>query len=211
MKAVAINGSPRKSWNTAIMLQNALDGAAQAGFETEMINLYDLTYSGCRSCFACKLLGGPSFGRCGWRDELTPILEKSLDADVLFIGSPIYFGDVTGGTVSYLERLLFPNCLYDKDGKTIYPRRIPVGLVFTMNCPDKKFYADFIKGMERKINSFIGPVRSVCAVETYQFTDYSRYSSSMMDPAARAKRREEVFPQECAAAKQMGLELAQGV
>ena len=27
MKVIAINGSPRKNWNTAIMLQSALEGA----------------------------------------------------------------------------------------------------------------------------------------------------------------------------------------
>ena len=28
-KVIAINGSPRKNWNTAIMLQSALEGAKQ--------------------------------------------------------------------------------------------------------------------------------------------------------------------------------------
>jgi multimeric flavodoxin WrbA len=29
MKVIAINGSPRKKWNTATMLEKALEGAAQ--------------------------------------------------------------------------------------------------------------------------------------------------------------------------------------
>ena len=53
MKAIAINGSPRKKWNTAILLENALKGAESEGAETEIINLYDLDYKGCKSCFAC--------------------------------------------------------------------------------------------------------------------------------------------------------------
>lgn len=48
-KVYAINGSPRKKWNTAILLEHALKGA-----ETELIHLYDLDFKGCRSCFACK-------------------------------------------------------------------------------------------------------------------------------------------------------------
>ncbi|MBR1834805.1 MAG: flavodoxin family protein [Bacteroidales bacterium] len=53
-------GSPRKGWNTAQLLQRAMEGAADAGAETEMVNLYDrsLTYKGCMSCFACKVRGG---------------------------------------------------------------------------------------------------------------------------------------------------------
>jgi multimeric flavodoxin WrbA len=46
MKSLAINGSPRKTWNTATMLENALQGAASAGAETEIIHLYDLDFKG---------------------------------------------------------------------------------------------------------------------------------------------------------------------
>jgi len=54
MKAIAVNGSPRKTWNTAQLLKKALEGAAGAGAETKIIHLYDLNFKGCTSCFACK-------------------------------------------------------------------------------------------------------------------------------------------------------------
>jgi multimeric flavodoxin WrbA len=60
MKIMAINGSPRKEWNTATLLQKALEGAASQGATTELIDLYDLNYKGCISCFACKEKGGRS-------------------------------------------------------------------------------------------------------------------------------------------------------
>ena len=37
MKAIVINGSPRKSWNTDMLLRQALRGAADAGAETRLI------------------------------------------------------------------------------------------------------------------------------------------------------------------------------
>lgn len=58
MKIIALNGSPRKKWNTATLLQKALEGAVSQGAITELIHLYDLNYKGCISCFACKTLGG---------------------------------------------------------------------------------------------------------------------------------------------------------
>ena len=85
MKAIAINGSPRKNWNTDMLLQQALKGAADAGAETEMIQLSELTFSGCRSCFACKINGAET-GRCMWKDYLLPVFEKILSADVVFMG-----------------------------------------------------------------------------------------------------------------------------
>jgi NADPH-dependent FMN reductase len=46
MKVIALNGSPRKKWNTATLLKHALDGAASKGTETELIHLYDYNYKG---------------------------------------------------------------------------------------------------------------------------------------------------------------------
>lgn len=54
MKVIGFNGSPRKNWNTAILLNKALEGSASLGAETELIHLYDIDYKGCTSCFACK-------------------------------------------------------------------------------------------------------------------------------------------------------------
>ena len=65
MKALFINGSPRKNGNTAKLLKRAMEGAAEVGAETELINLYDrsLNFNGCMSCFACKLKGGKTSTR----------------------------------------------------------------------------------------------------------------------------------------------------
>jgi ferredoxin len=52
-KVIAINGSPRRNWNTAKLCQAALDGAAAAGAETELIHLESMKFKGCMSCFAC--------------------------------------------------------------------------------------------------------------------------------------------------------------
>ena len=108
MKVIAINGSPRKNWNTATLLQKALDGAASQGAETEIVHLYELNYKGCVSCFACKTKNGRSYGRCAVKDDLTPVLKKVEIVDAIIFGSPIYYGSVTGEMKSFMERLLFP-------------------------------------------------------------------------------------------------------
>ncbi len=55
---VIVNGSPRKNWNTAKMCESFANGVKEAGGEVEIINLYDIDFKGCRSCFACKLKNG---------------------------------------------------------------------------------------------------------------------------------------------------------
>jgi len=46
VKVLAINGSPRKKWNTATLLEKALEGAASLSADTELVHLYDLDYKG---------------------------------------------------------------------------------------------------------------------------------------------------------------------
>ena len=92
MKVMAINGSPRKKWNTSTLLEKALEGAASQGAETELIHLYDLDFKGCTSCFACKLKDGRSYGKCAMKDGLTEVLEKLFETNAFILGSPIYFG-----------------------------------------------------------------------------------------------------------------------
>src|SRR4030042_352817 len=112
MSVLAINGSPRKEWNTAALLNKTLEGAASQGQEIELVHLYDLHFRGCKSCFACKKRGGKSYGRCAVKDGLTPVLEKVQEADALILGSPLYFGSITGEMKSFIERLLFPYLTY---------------------------------------------------------------------------------------------------
>ena len=109
--AMFFNASPRKGWNTYKMLEAAKAGAEEAGAVTELVNLYDIKFPGCRSCFACKLKNAKTNGVCELRDDLRPILERARQADVLVLGSPIYFGYPTGVYRAFLERRGIPRVL----------------------------------------------------------------------------------------------------
>ena len=66
MKVIGINGSPRKTWHSAQLLDNALVGARAAGAETKRIDLFDLDFRGCISCFK------ESSARCAFPSCKTP-------------------------------------------------------------------------------------------------------------------------------------------
>ncbi len=130
MKALFINGSPRKNWNTHKMLESAMKGASEAGAETELIHLYDYNFKGCISCFACKVKNSKTNGLCAFKDPLTPVLEKALNSDVVVMGSPVYFSFPTGMLRSFMERFIFPVMTYSNDekGKRIGLYRNPLCL-----------------------------------------------------------------------------------
>ena len=96
-KIVIVDGGPRKDMNTAQLLQRFAEGAKSVGedIEVKTARLYDIDYKGCMSCMACKLKGKAS-NICRFRDALSPLLDDIAEADGLVLGSPIYFGEVTG-------------------------------------------------------------------------------------------------------------------
>jgi multimeric flavodoxin WrbA len=209
MNILAISGAADKKRNTATMLKSAFDGAMSVpGASGEIVNLYELSFHGCRGCHSCKLLDESKFARCAIHDGLAPVLEKAIDADVLLIGSPIYFSDITGETRSFLERYFFPGMTYNKDRTQTYPKRTKVGWVFTMNAPGE-FYNDFFGGLVGMTERIIGTSEYVMAYQTQQFEDYSKYAATMFDVDMVKKRHIEQFPKDCEAAFDMGKRLAE--
>ncbi|MBR5070557.1 MAG: flavodoxin family protein [Oscillospiraceae bacterium] len=206
-KVIGINGSPRMNWNSAKMLDSALKGASEAGYETKRIDLYKLNYTGCRSCFACKRLDSPGFGRCAVADDLKPVLDEILESDGLIISSPVYFGSDPGMVRSFCERLWFPSHTYSTDGTVAYDRHLRVALIYTMNVPRQEFYEEFIESEKEKFSSMVGETSVLCALDTLQFDDYSRYSSSAFDPVRKQESRDTRFPQDLANAYRLGREL----
>lgn len=216
MKAYAINGSPRKKWNTAILLDKVIEGVRGVvpDAEAQRVNLYDLEYKGCVSCFACKRIGGPSYGRCAVRDGIWPLLQDSLEADILVFGTPIYFGAMTGMMRCFLERLYFPVFAYDQSHSSIAPRKLRTAFIYDMNVTREQMlamhYPEALASMENFAGHIFGNKPHTQFVnDTLQFDDYSKYLSSLFDPKAKTRWRETQFPHDCEAACELGRALAQ--
>ena len=221
MKALFINGSPRNNWTTAQMLESAMKGAIEAGAETEMISLYDDSFKGCVSCFACKRKNAKTNGLCAYRDALTPILQKAHEADVLVIGSPIYFSSVTGPTRSFMERLMFPVLTYnakyiEETGEwksTILDKTVPTGMIYTMGCPEQMIadchYPEMFAEAEKFLKTLFGYGETVYTYNAYQFDDYSKYEVADYVEPARAKYRDEQYPSDLQNAYELGKRLVE--
>lgn len=215
MKVIAFNGSPRRNWNTAILLNKALEGAASQGAETELIHLYDLNYKGCMSCFACKMKDGNSYGKCAVNDELLPVLQKVEEADALILGSPIYLGTATGEMRSFMERLVFPYLVYDVSRSTLFKKKISTGFIYTMglnmNGMKERGYDQQFRATEITMERIFGASESLFVTDTYQFDDYSKYVATAFNSEEKAKRRNEEFPNDCRKAFEMGARFAQQI
>jgi multimeric flavodoxin WrbA len=214
MKIMAFNGSPRKKWNTATLLQKALEGAGSHNAETELIHLYDLDYKGCISCFACKTIGGKSYGRCAVQDDLTDVFSRVEQADAIILGSPIYWGTVSGEMKSFMDRLLFQYLIYTEPPASLFPNKIRTGFIYTMNVTEEIMkewgYAVNFNRYETALRRIFGDSEYMGSFDTYQFEDYSKVLATRFDPVKKKQRHEEVFPLDCHKAFDMGVRLVGG-
>ena len=210
-KIIIIDGGPRATFNTASMLKKFAEGVSSVSNEIEVktIRLYALDYKGCMSCMACKIKGKAS-NVCKFKDALTPVLEEIAQADGLVLGSPIYFGDVTGQMRTFLERLAFPWLSYNDYSMTA-PKRMPVVLLETMNGLPNRNNSQGFGSMEYCIANALGQPDKLYAYNTYQVKNYANFELGGFSEEAKRKYREEHWEEDLQKAFEAGKRMAETI
>ncbi len=102
MKVLVLNGSPRKDRGaTGSLLKHFVEGMKDAKAEVETIYSKGLDLGDCRGCFNCW---SSTPGKCIQDDEMTEILEKMADADLIVLATPVYVDGMTGSLKSLIDR-----------------------------------------------------------------------------------------------------------
>ena len=105
-RALAISGSPRQNGNTETLLRRCLDRLNKQGIDGEFVSLAGKNIRGCNACYGCiesRDSACPSITD----DDFTPLFERMLRADILIVGSPVYFGSATPELMALLDRAGF--------------------------------------------------------------------------------------------------------
>ena len=208
---IVIDGGPRKNFNTASMLQKFAEGASSVSndIEVKTIRLYGLDYKGCMSCMACKIKDKAS-NVCKFKDALTPILEDIAKADGLALGSPIYFGQITGQMQAFLERLSFPWLSYN-DYSLTAPKKMPVVLIETMNGQPNQNNSQGYGPMEYCIANALCQPEHIIAYNTYQVKNYARFELAGFSETAKQQWRDEHWEQDLQKAYDCGKRMAEEI
>lgn len=133
MRVLAVNGSPRERGNTYLMLRRVCDRLAAAGMEIDEVNLHAVGIAPCAACMICVQTKD---GQChGENDAANELIDRSRRADVILLGSPVYFGSLTGQIKAYMDRVGFvarqgDQFLRRKIGAAVVPAR-RAGHLFT--------------------------------------------------------------------------------
>lgn len=97
-KVLILSGSPRKGGNSELLCDEFAKGAAEAGHTVEKIRVAEKNIGYCRACYACKN------GSCVQKDDMTEVLQKMIDADVLVFASPVYFYSIDAQLKALIDR-----------------------------------------------------------------------------------------------------------
>lgn len=125
MKALVLNGSPRRGRSGTMMMTEAfLKGLSESGrHEIDVVELYGLDIAPCLGCFRCWT---SSPGQCVLKDDMAALLEKVREADALIWSAPLYYYGLPSQAKACMDRMLplnLPQMLERPDGSCRHPSR----------------------------------------------------------------------------------------
>ena len=118
MNILVINGSPKGEKSNTFKLTAAfLDGMQKAGeHQVETITVSQKSIEPCRGCFCCW---EKTPGKCVLADNMSGILEKYLNAELVVWSFPLYYFGVPSKTKALIDRMLpfnMPDIVQHEDG-----------------------------------------------------------------------------------------------
>ena len=144
MRVLAINGSHRCCGATAAAMGELI--ATLCADEVHTYRADQLKIAPCVGCEYCRSHEG-----CSQKDDMQPLIEQICQSDVIVIGSPIYFGNLSGQLKTLCDRL-YP--AYRGGGKSLFSGK-KLYLIYTQHSPCDT-YADFRKTAVDYLFGFLG-------------------------------------------------------
>lgn len=99
-KVLILSGSPRKAGNSDLLCDEFMRGALESGNEVEKIRVSEKKIGYCKACYYCTKSGG----KCAIDDDMTDIMQKIINADVLVLASPVYFYSIDAQLKALIDR-----------------------------------------------------------------------------------------------------------
>ena len=146
-KVLILSGSPRKGGNSDMLCDEFMKGAIASGNQVEKIRVSEKKIDFCRGCYYCQKSGGI----CAKKDDMSDILQKMIDADVLVLASPVYFYSIDAQLKALIDRTVAR--WTEVNNKEFY---------YIVTCADEekesqdrtiecfRGYADFVEGAVEK-------------------------------------------------------------
>lgn len=152
MKIIGISGSPRDK-NTNYMLRTVLDAT---GRDYELIVLKDKNVNPCNACGGCY-----QSHKCIIKDDMQEIYDKLLKADIIVLGSPTYFDNVSSYMKVFMDR-----CLPLYFSKVLKNKKVGLVTVGNFKKDEVRWLDDFspvpIEEIQKTVQKCINNMENFC-------------------------------------------------
>lgn len=115
MKVLVITGSAHKHGTTAMLAENFIKGAAEAGHD---IFRFDAAFQTIHPCIACERCHNTDSG-CIFQDDMQELNPKLLDADAVVFISPIYYYAMNAQIKTVIDRFYANDAALHKNKKAV--------------------------------------------------------------------------------------------
>ncbi len=104
MKITVLMGSPNRNGSTAILVENFVKGAQDAGHETEVVDVCHAKIHPCIGCVKCGYEGP-----CVQKDDVEMIRKRLLASDMVVFATPLYYYGMSAQLKTVVDRF----CAYN--------------------------------------------------------------------------------------------------
>ena len=98
-QVLILSGSPRKAGNSDVLCDQFMKGAQEAGHRVQKVRVAEKRIGYCTGCGACQ-----GKGACAQKDDMVPILESMVAADVIVLATPVYFYTMCAQLKTMIDR-----------------------------------------------------------------------------------------------------------
>ena len=101
MKVLLLRANPRKTGYTQRLADLFLQGLRETPAEITDVDLTERRILPCLGCYHCRLI---TPGKCVHEDDMSALLERVLEADVLVCATPLYYYSMSSTLKAFFER-----------------------------------------------------------------------------------------------------------
>lgn len=98
-KVLAIKGSPRAQGNTDILIDEAIEGAREAGHDVTTLVLRRHQYGGCVNCGGCT-----TTGECHIKDAMQDVFRLLDENEHVILAAPMFFMSLPSKVKAMIDR-----------------------------------------------------------------------------------------------------------
>ena len=118
MKIVILMGSPNRKSSTAILVEQFVKGATEAGHACEVVDVCHMNIHPCTGCVRCGYEGP-----CVQKDDVVAIRAKLLKCDMVVFATPLYYYGMSAQLKMVVDRFCAYNSRHPERGRWSAPDR----------------------------------------------------------------------------------------